>query len=163
MVDPRSYGWHPTSVSLDEQTKALANQKNNFSRWVRQALLREASLTAGHQTAEQYRYDGHCNPMTNLVCSICWPDGKPARQDWITYVNALNAATGHDDIPSVPKAAFGHNPISGGWAIDCDDPREKYSDSEWKQTLETKAATSALNQLWLKVVLVVLAVEYLIF
>jgi hypothetical protein len=151
MPDPRSYGWFPTSVSLDEQTKALANQKNNFSRWVRQALLREASLTAGHQTAEAYRYDGRCNPMTNLVCSICWPDGKPARQDWITYVNALR-----DGLePTVPEPAFGHNPISGGWAIDCDDPREK-------QSVETKIATDALNHLWLKVVAVILVVEILI-
>jgi len=151
MVDPRSYGWHPTSVSLDEQTKALSASKPNFSRWVRQALLREASLTVGHQTAYDYRINGLCNPMTNLVCSICWPDGKPARQAWITYANAIRDGA---EMP-VPEPAFGHNPVSGGWAIDCDDPQEK-------QTVETKIATDALNQLWLKVVAIVLVVEILI-
>ena len=148
MTNPEHWAWRVTSVSLDERTKALADEKQNFSKWVRTQLLREASLTAGHQTAEGHRVDGLCNPMTSVVCSLCWPDGRPARQDWLTFrERRLN---GHPHPQ--PEPAFGAASITEkGWQIEGDNYHQ----------VADNLARHELNKLWTKVVGVIIAIELL--
>jgi hypothetical protein len=98
------------SISLDERTAPIANEKNNFSAWVREQLLNEISYTipctffevhhldrAGKQILDDYyTEDGQklkrkritaeiCNGMKKPHCSVCYPEGPPEGDDWRLY------------------------------------------------------------------------------
>tara|TARA_Y100000361_G_C11089516_1_gene305669 strand:- start:18 stop:503 length:486 start_codon:yes stop_codon:yes gene_type:complete len=93
------------SISLDEQTAPLANEKSNFSRWVREQLLEEIQYTVpcvyfkvkikGKKVwSEQWEKWGQepdrvieeiCNGQKKPSCKKCYPLGNPKREDWLEY------------------------------------------------------------------------------
>lgn len=98
------------SISLDERTAPIAEEKPNFSAWVREQLLNEISYTipciyfevhhldrAGKQIYDDYyTEEGQklkrkritkeiCNGMKKPHCSICYPEGPPEGEDWRLY------------------------------------------------------------------------------
>jgi len=98
------------SISLDERTAPIANEKANFSAWVREQLLNEISYTipctfftvyhldrGGKQIFDEYyTEEGQklkrkritkeiCNGMKKPHCSVCYPEGPPEGSDWIQY------------------------------------------------------------------------------
>tara|TARA_Y100000310_G_C20688747_1_gene820802 strand:- start:1096 stop:1566 length:471 start_codon:yes stop_codon:yes gene_type:complete len=78
------------SISLDPQTAQLASQVPNFSRFVRECLIRH-HLACGGAWAKCEREndeDKLCLPMKTPRCLKCWPAGPPPREAWTTYVRA---------------------------------------------------------------------------
>jgi len=84
------------TISLDEFTGPLAEQKGNFSAWVRAALIEDdqkSRLRAteigqdGELVHIAMRQGGLCWPFhPNGVCTLCWPDGPPTNQAWREWV-----------------------------------------------------------------------------
>jgi len=93
------------SVSLDEETAILADEKTNFSKFVRNALRRDLGRilkpgSADHVTPAKDRlepcpYFGEikllCNPIGAIRCVKCWPDGTPDSEAWLAYLNAIRS------------------------------------------------------------------------
>ena len=95
------------SISLDEQTAPLANEKSNFSRWVREQLLTEIQYTipcvyfkiklAGQKVwdkennvwlkQEDKVIEEICNGQKKPSCKKCYPEGPPKQEDWIKYAH----------------------------------------------------------------------------
>ena len=95
------------SISLDEQTAPLANEKSNFSAWVRQQLLDEIQYTipcvyfkvkipgkkVWNETFEKWgkepdkEIEEICNGQKKTSCKKCFPHGPPEREDWLAYAN----------------------------------------------------------------------------
>ena len=98
------------SISLDERTAPIADEKSNFSAWVREKLLNEIAYTIpctfftvhhldrrGVQIQEDYyTEDGQkmkrkvvteeiCNGMKRPHCITCYPEGPPEQEDWRHY------------------------------------------------------------------------------
>tara|TARA_R100001163_G_scaffold59427_1_gene48186 strand:- start:412 stop:825 length:414 start_codon:yes stop_codon:yes gene_type:complete len=81
------------SVSLDDYTAQIAERMPNFSAFVREALESYAAEAGQgvHTQAPANRTHGEkCNPMGKKLCKICWPDGRPSRDDWFHYVQNPN-------------------------------------------------------------------------
>tara|TARA_Y100000401_G_C8324663_1_gene227450 strand:- start:2540 stop:3034 length:495 start_codon:yes stop_codon:yes gene_type:complete len=94
------------SISLDEQTAPLANEKSNFSGWVREQLLDEIQYTipcvyfkikvrgqkvfddrSGEWKKESDRViEEICNGQKKPSCKKCYPEGPPPQEDWLKYV-----------------------------------------------------------------------------
>ena len=77
------------SVSLDDYTAQIAERMPNFSSFVREALESYAAEAGQgvHTQAPANRMHGEkCNPMGKKLCKICWPNGRPSRDDWFYYV-----------------------------------------------------------------------------
>lgn len=94
------------SISLDEQTAPLADEKSNFSRWVREQLLDEiqytipcvyfkVTLRGQKEWSEQWQKWGKakdrvieeiCNGQKKPSCKKCYPEGPPKQEDWLEYV-----------------------------------------------------------------------------
>ena len=95
------------SISLDEQTAPLANEKSNFSRWVREQLLDEIQYTipcvyfkvkqAGKKVFDEQSgtwkketdrvIEEICNGQKKPSCKKCYPEGPPKQEDWIKYAH----------------------------------------------------------------------------
>jgi len=100
------------SISLDERTAPIAEQKTNFSAWVREKLLEEIEYTLpcnyfevvhrgkdnktlfrtvkdenGKVTKEPIITKEICNAVRKPTCSKCYPEGAPEQKDWILYVD----------------------------------------------------------------------------
>ena len=98
------------SISLDEHTAPIANEKSNFSQWVREQLLAEIQYTlpcfyftvyhtdrTGKKLFETITSpDGSvikqplvteevCNGQKKPHCAKCYPNGPPTREDWLLY------------------------------------------------------------------------------
>ena len=94
------------SISLDAQTAPMANEKENFSRWVREQLLSEIQYTQPCVYFEVRHTDRFgkvifdpdpenpknkkmrvtkeiCNGQKKPTCSKCYPEGPPEREDWL--------------------------------------------------------------------------------
>ena len=70
------------TVSLDQESDKLAAKKPNFSKWVREQLkLQDQSFLNSHVTVSLFREKGICNPSASPRCNICFPHGRPARED----------------------------------------------------------------------------------
>jgi len=69
------------SVSLDQESSAIADSLPNFSHFVRECLYRHAvqSVTECVEPKPE-RFKGRCNPLTPKNCFVCWPEGKPTRE-----------------------------------------------------------------------------------
>ncbi len=68
------------SVSLDEESAAIADTLPNFSHFVRECLYRQAINDATEcDQPKTERFNGRCNGLTPQQCFICWPKGKPPR------------------------------------------------------------------------------------
>jgi hypothetical protein len=77
------------SVSLDEQTSVIAKSVPNFSRFVRECLLRYHAVE--HQAdcpVERINGEGKglvyglCTPSSGRICLKHWPQGMPPMDDW---------------------------------------------------------------------------------
>jgi hypothetical protein len=70
------------SVSLDTETEAIADSLPNFSHFVRECLYRHmvTSVTECVEPKPE-RFRGRCNPLTQKNCFVCWPNGKPRKED----------------------------------------------------------------------------------
>ena len=70
-----------TTISLDDESKKIAETLPNLSHFVREALYRYASnLQVQECTRETWqRGSNHerCNPFQQPVCFSCWPHGAP--------------------------------------------------------------------------------------
>ena len=78
------------SISLDPQTAHLASKLPNFSRVVRECLIRH-HLTEGGEWGLCKREDEdskRCLPMVKPRCVKCWPAGPPDSASWTAYVRA---------------------------------------------------------------------------
>lgn len=77
------------SISLDPKTAELASNLPNFSRFVRECLIRY-HLEDGGEWALCKRKEGErlCYHGRNPRCMKCWPAGPPPAVDWATYVRA---------------------------------------------------------------------------
>jgi hypothetical protein len=95
------------SISLDEQTAPLAEEKTNFSSWVRQQLLEEIAYTIPctffkikHKGKKMFDEESGswiltndvikeeiCNGVRKPTCQTCYPDGPPEGDDWLLYVS----------------------------------------------------------------------------
>ena len=95
------------SISLDERTAPLANEKNNFSAWVREQLLKEIQYTIPCVFFKVHIMDRRgiqiyddvdgikqprviqeiCNGQKKPSCLKCYPEGPPERKDWLEYAN----------------------------------------------------------------------------
>lgn len=76
------------SISLDPQTAQLAKNIPNFSRFVRECLIRHF-LSEGGEWGQCKREDDDaklCLPMVKPRCMKCWPAGPPPQEAWIAYV-----------------------------------------------------------------------------
>ena len=93
------------SISLDERTAPLANEKSNFSRWVREQLLEEIQYTIPcvyfeieiegrkiwNETFEKWGKEPNkvikeiCNGQRKPPCKKCYPEGPPKQEDWLQY------------------------------------------------------------------------------
>lgn len=76
------------SISLDPKTAELAQQVPNFSRFVRECLIRH-HLSEGGEWVQCKREgeDGKlCLPMVKPRCLKCWPAGPPPHEAWVAYV-----------------------------------------------------------------------------
>ena len=96
------------SISLDAQTAPMANEKENFSRWVREQLLSEIQYTQPCVYFEVRHTDRFgkvifdpdpenpknkkmrvtkeiCNGQKKPTCPKCYPEGPPEREDWLLY------------------------------------------------------------------------------
>jgi len=95
------------SISLDEQTAPLANEKSNFSRWVREQLLDEIQYSVPcvyfkvripgkkvwNETFEKWGKEPDktieeiCNGQKKPSCKKCYPEGAPKQEDWLEYAS----------------------------------------------------------------------------
>jgi len=76
------------SISLDPQTAQLAQNVPNFSRFVRECLIRH-HLSKGGEWGLCKREDEEsklCLPMKKPRCLKCWPAGPPPGEAWTAYV-----------------------------------------------------------------------------
>lgn len=81
------------SISLDPKTATIAKRVPNFSKFVRQCLLRWDAI--------QHRPDcpvqrlghpltgGHCVPAPTRICLKHWPHGPPRMEDWREFRNMI--------------------------------------------------------------------------
>lgn len=74
-----------TTVSLDEQTAAIAKSMPNFSHFVRECLLRHHASSVNQDDCnyvKQERFGNRCVPRVRgrPTCFICWPHGRPSQE-----------------------------------------------------------------------------------
>ena len=73
------------SVSLDQQTDLLAQEKSNFSKWVRDQLLsetiyaRKCFYPLDTNNVKETNDLGICNGMAKPRCVKCYPIASPTR------------------------------------------------------------------------------------
>ena len=74
------------SISLDPQTAELARNVPNFSRFVRECLIRHHLKDGGEWGLCKRESQDEKLPMIKPRCLKCWPAGPPAQEDWRNYV-----------------------------------------------------------------------------
>jgi len=78
------------SISLDPQTAELASRIPNFSRFVRECLIRHHFTKEGVNLRCMREDDDSrlCNPYSTVKgrCMSCWPAGPPPHEAWTTYL-----------------------------------------------------------------------------
>lgn len=77
------------SVSLLDRHMVIAGRMPNFSAFVQEAIDNYAAeIGQGfHTHAPENRIHGEkCNPMGMHYCKMCWPQGRPDRDDWFKYL-----------------------------------------------------------------------------
>ena len=78
-----------TTISLDEQTEKIKNRIPNFSKFVRQCLLRWDAVSRSPNCPVK-RINGSlvgnvCVPARTRICLKHWPNGPPLMDDWRRY------------------------------------------------------------------------------
>jgi len=76
------------SISLTPITADLADNIPNFSRFVRECLIRHHLKDGGEWglCKRENPESKLCLPMVKPRCLKCWPAGKPPAEDWSNYV-----------------------------------------------------------------------------
>ena len=100
------------SVSLDEQTAAIADNIGNFSKFVRGRLIEYDNTTKAtaiqileHNAPRTIRANGNlsvavCFPFhLSGCCILCWPDGPPTRGAWLEWTATIKTGTIHAPKP----------------------------------------------------------------
>lgn len=89
------------SISLDAKTATIAKRVPNFSRFVRECLLRWDSIERkpncpverlGHPLIGDF-----CIPSPTRICLKHWPKGTPSREDWRLYRDMVEFHEYHKD------------------------------------------------------------------
>lgn len=80
------------SVSLEDRHYQIASRMPNFSSFVQEALdAYAADIGQGfHTHSPDNRTHGKCNPMGAHYCHVCWPSGRPDRDDWFKFLENPN-------------------------------------------------------------------------
>ena len=101
------------SVSLDEQTAAIADNIGNFSKFVRSRLIQYDNTTKAtaiqileHNAPRTIRSPNPdlfvevCFPFhLSGCCILCWPDGPPTRGAWLEWTAAIKTGLIHAPQP----------------------------------------------------------------
>ena len=80
-----------TSVSLDQETKEIAQTMPNFSGFVRECLRRwrNEQIADNNRHIHPIERDGEtiCYPFSKHgVCGLCWSDGLPTQDQWNAFI-----------------------------------------------------------------------------
>ena len=100
----------PITVSLSPYTAAIRDEmpRGQFSAFVRAALLdfedRKNEGGGEHLPVEDLGLV--CNAMRTPRCSVCYPKGRPTREAWLEYVEAVR--------PRHPGEALNRSPSGDG-------------------------------------------------
>lgn len=90
-----------TTISLDEQTDKIKDRIPNFSKFVRQCLLRWDALARSPDCpVERLGHPlvgNHCVPAPTRICLKHWPHGSPRREDWKEFRHMLEFDSFHMD------------------------------------------------------------------
>lgn len=83
-----------TSINLGHEGSdivVLARRKGNLSHFVRDCLVRDAAANSGrHIRPKSLDTYGVCNPFAlDGLCYLCFPRGRPSRDDWLTWKASL--------------------------------------------------------------------------
>ena len=86
------------SVNLCDETEPIADHimanGGNFSRFVRECLIRYYAETNGMLSCPWDEEGPRCNPHQTNRCIKCWPAGKPLNVDWASYRRGPTVYTG---------------------------------------------------------------------
>ena len=89
------------SISLDLKTAAIAKRVPNFSKFVRECLLRwDAIQRSPDCPVERLGHPltgNHCVPAPTRICLKHWPDGVPRMEDWREFRNMIEFDRFHQD------------------------------------------------------------------
>jgi len=81
------------SISLDEQTAVIAKSVPNFSRFVRECLLRyhavEHEAGCPVESLGGALKNGFCTPGRGRFCLKHWPSGLPDLEDWKKFQDMM--------------------------------------------------------------------------
>ena len=100
----------PITVNLSPYTAAIRDEmpRGQFSAFVRAALLdyedRQNSGGGEHNPVDDLGLV--CNAMRTPRCTLCYPEGRPSREDWLEYVDAVR--------PTHPGEALNRSPGGDG-------------------------------------------------
>ena len=80
-----------TSISLDRESAEIAERLPNLSAFVREQLFRWAAekQIGRHVQNPDVRVHGKCNAMHKNLCYVCWPEGRPSRDDWFNFSRSI--------------------------------------------------------------------------
>jgi len=91
------------SISLDVKTAMIAKRVPNFSRFVRECLMRwEAIQRSPDCPVERLGHTGaihgnHCTPSPTRICLKHWPNGTPRMEDWREFRSMVEFDGFHQD------------------------------------------------------------------
>jgi len=91
-----------TTISLDEDTEKIKKRIPNFSKFVRECLLRWDAVQRDPVCRTERAFPesiigDHCIPAPNRVCLKHWPNGNANMQDWREFRQMIDAEEqGHD-------------------------------------------------------------------
>lgn len=134
------------TVSLDKRSDELAAKKPNFSAWVREQLnSTDQEYQNSHVTLSVYREKGICNPSASPRCNICFPHGRPARED----IREYNMGELTDiELQDITKKKFSSANLSKTLAISKSEESGKKETEKQKIISERKYLRRSLKFIW---------------
>jgi len=89
------------SISLDPKTANIARRIPNFSKFVRECLLRWDALRRSPdcpvEKLEHPLVGDHCIPAPTRFCLKHWPNGNPRLEDWREFRGMIEFDSFHQD------------------------------------------------------------------
>ena len=112
-----------TTISLDQIAWEQSKHVGNLSAFVRSALQDHADGRS--QTPLDYHNAMHsglkiCHPHKdpNGYCGICWPYGRPTKQEWLEYSRyAHDCIRNGQGIPTPPKQLPDRRKITNSYTV----------------------------------------------
>lgn len=91
-----------TTISLDDKTERIKNRIPNFSKFVRQCLLRWDALERDpscpvERMNPEALVGEYCIPSPTRICLKHWPNGSPRMDDWRTFRDMVEYHDFHKD------------------------------------------------------------------